>query len=167
MEDRYALMINKEGGSVVNSYVRWGIVCCKAPFKVGGKTKALAKRDWHDEDGEDTYIPSSLRFEAYDAEFELAYQGKELQSSPFNLSLAFAQITDFKRWLSGNNTTGDAGASLTIYSPFTAITMHGYLLEISDEEPRLQVVGERGNIYNETVLTFKVKFRVTDGGVAW
>ena len=36
------LLFQKGSGNVVNSYTQWGIVCCKVPFKAGGKTKELA-----------------------------------------------------------------------------------------------------------------------------
>lgn len=156
-------MFQKGEGEVINSYDQWGIVCCKVPFKAGGKTKELAKRDWHDEHGEDAYIPAKVMFDAYDAEFELAYKGQELAENPFNLSLAFQMVDSFKRWLSGNDTTSGSGAELKIYSPFSTIGRQGcHLLEISDEDPIVRTKQENGNLYHENVLTFKVSFRVTD-----
>lgn len=163
MEDRYTLLFQKGSGSVVNSFTQWGIVCAKVPFKVGGETKELATNDWFDEQGEDTYIPSKLMFKAYDVEFELAYKGQELASNPFDLDLAFTQINAFKRWLSGNDTTSGSGAELKIYSPYSTIGRQKcYLREISGEDPHVQTKQERGNLYHENVVTFKVKFRVTD-----
>lgn len=160
MDNRNALLIKKGNGAVVNSYTQWNIACCKVPFKVGGKTKDLPKRDWHDEQGEDTYIPNKLMIEAYDVEFELACV---VNSSSFDLLGALAKIDAFKKWLSGNDSENGTGAELAIYSPYSTIGRQGcYLLEISDEEPHLQMKQTAGNIYNENVLTFKVKFRVTD-----
>ena len=159
MNEKYGILI-KKGNVTKNTYTEWGIACCKVPFKAGGKTKELAKRTWYDEHGEDTYIPSSLKFEAYDAEFELAYAGQETASNAFNLGKAFTQIDNFKKWLSGN---GDSGAELKIYSPYATIGREGcYLLEISDEDPHVMLKQEKGNKYHENVVTFKVKFRVTD-----
>lgn len=163
MEDIHCLFFQKNGGDVINSYTQWGIVCAKPPFKAGGKTKEPAKRDWFDEHGDDVYIGSKMMFEGYDAEFELAYKGQEIATNPFNLSLAFQRIDAFKRWVSGNDTQEGSGAELSIYSPYTTIGRQGcYLQEISDEEPHLQMKEENGNLYHENVLTFKVKFRVTD-----
>lgn len=163
MEDRYCLLFQKDGGSVVNSFDEWGIVCAKVPFSAGGKTKALAVRNWPDEHGEDAYAPSKQMFEAYDAEFELAYKGEELASNAFNLHLAFEQIDSFKKWLSGNDTSSGSGCSLKIYSPYSTIGRQGcYLLEISDEDPVVMVKQSGANIYHENVVTFKVKFRITD-----
>ena len=157
------LLFQKGSGNVVNSYTQWGIVCCKVPFKAGCKTKELAKNGWQDEHGEDTYIPSKLMFEAYDAEFEMAYKGEELATNPFDLDLAFTRISAFKKWLSGNDTTSGSGAELKIYSPFETIGRQGcYLLEISDEEPCVLTKQSKGNIYHENVATFKVKIRITD-----
>ena len=163
MEDRYCLLFQKGEGTVVNSFTQWGIVCCNVPFNAGGKTKQLASRSWHDEHGDDAYIPAAVKFEATDVEFEFAYKGQELASNPFNLSLAASQIDAFKLWLSGNDTSAGSGAEMKIYSPFSAIGRQGcYLLEISNEEPKLQLKQERGNLYNENIVTFKAKFRITD-----
>lgn len=167
MEDRHTLYI-KKGSTVVDTFSEWGIVCCAVPFKAGGRTKTLAKRDWYDEHGEDTYIPAKLFMEAYDAEFEFAYKGKELASNPFNLGLAFQCIDSFKQWLSGNDSVSGTGAELSIYSPFSLIGKTGcYLLEISDEDPCVQTAYEDGNLYNENVVTFKAKFRVTEPMSEW
>lgn len=163
MDDRNTLLFKKGNGSVINSYTQWGIVCCNVPFKAGGKVKQPAKRDWPDEHGEDVYLPSKLAFDGYDADFELAYKGQELASNPFNLSLALTKINAFKKWLTGNDTTAGSGSELKIYSPYSSIGRQGcYLLEISDEDPRLVTKQENGNVYHENVVTFKVKFRVTD-----
>lgn len=163
MDARNTLQIQKGSGSVVNTFTQYGIACLQVPFKAGGKTKDPAKREWFDEHGEDTYLPNKLMFEAYDAEFELAYCGKELASNPFNLSLAMTQINAFKKWLSGNDTSEGSGAELKIYSPYSTIGRQGcYLIEISDEDPHLQTVQSGSNIYHENVVTFKVKIRVTD-----
>ena len=167
MDAKNCLLFQKGSGSVVNSFTQWSIVCCKVPFKAGGKTKELAKNNWYDEQGEDAYIPSKLMFEAYDAEFELAYKGQELATNPFNLSLALTQIKTFKKWLSGNNDPTNypngTGAALKIYSPFATIGRQGcYLLEISDEDPCVMTKQDGANVYHENVVTFKVKFRVTD-----
>lgn len=163
MEERYTLLFQKGNGSVINSFTQWGIVCAKVPFKAGGETKEIASNDWYDEHGEDGYIPNKLMFKAYDAEFELAYKGQELATNPFDLDLAFTKISAFKKWLAGNDNSSGTGAELKIYSPYSTIGRQKcYLKSISDEEPHVQTKQESGNIYHENVVTFKVKFRVTD-----
>lgn len=163
MDIRNALIIQKGSGSPVNTFTQWGIACLKIPFKVGCKTKDLPKRNWYDEHGDDTYFPQKLMLEGYDADFELAYVGKELASNPLNLSLAVQQITSFKNWLTGNTSSSGSGCELKIYSPYASIGRKGcYLLEIDSENPHLQTKQENGNVYNENVVTFKMKVRVTD-----
>ena len=163
MDDRYTLLFQKGNGNVINSFAQWGIVCCKVPFKAGGKVKDFSERDWSDEHGSDTYFPAKSCFEAYDAEFEMAYKGQELASNPFNLSLAMTAISNFKKWLSGNDTQNGSGTELKIYSPYSSIGRQKcFLVEISDEEPHLQMKDEGGNHYHENIVTFKVKFKVAD-----
>ena len=160
MDAKYGLIIKRGSGNSVNTFTQWGIACCNVPFKAGGKTKDLAKREWYDEHGEDTYMPTKLMFEGYDAEFEMACV---IKGGAWNLSEPFNRIDNFKKWLSGNDTTEGSGCELKIYSPYSTIGRQGcYLLEISDEDPHLQIASEAGNNYKENVLTFKVKFRVTD-----
>ena len=67
MDDIHTLYI-KKGDTTVNTFAQWGIVCCKPPFHAGGETKDLPKREWFDEHGEDTYLPSRLFFKSYDEE---------------------------------------------------------------------------------------------------
>lgn len=163
MDGIHKLLFSKGGASVVDSYAQWGIVCVKVPFKAGCRTKKLPNREWFDEHGDDTYIPKKLMMEAYDAEFEMAYKGEELASNPFDLDLAFQKIDAFKKWLSGNDTSEGSGAEFRIYSPYSTIGRQGcYLLEISDEAPHVQTKGVGSRLYHENVVTFKVKFRVTD-----
>lgn len=164
MDSRNALLFKKGDGAVVNSYTEWNIACCKAPFSTGGKAKELPKREWHDEHGDDVYIPKKLMMEGYDVEFELACV---VNSDNFNLAGALSKIDAFKKWLTGNDDLTKhpegTGAGFQIYSPYSTIGRQGcYLLEISNEEPHLQMKQTKGSLYNENVLTFKVKFRVTD-----
>ena len=157
------LLIQKTGQSVVNTYTQWGIVCSKADFKPGGKIKSLPERSWYDEHGKDVYIPVKTMLDGGEVEFEMAYKGQELSSNPFNLSLAFDAISNFKKWLTGNNTDNGSGAEMNIYSPFTGRGYSGcYVTEISNEDPVVMLKTERGNLYNENVVTFNVKFYVTD-----
>lgn len=161
--ESYVLFRKGSDGEVVNSFSRWGIVCCKVPFKAGCETKDLAAYSWYDEDGEDTYIPSQLRHKAYNAEFEFAYKGDELAIDAMNLGLALTQIDRFKDWLSGKDGVTPTGSSLSIYSPFSRIGRQGcYLVSISDEAPCVISKQHGSNLYHETVVTFKVTFKVTD-----
>ena len=160
MDANYGLRIKRGSGAVVNTFTQWGIACMKVPFDIGAKTKDLPKRNWYDEHGDDTYIPSKMMFEAYDTEFELACV---VTGSAWNLSPALSKIDAFRKWLTGNDTDGGSGAELSIYSPYSTIGRQGcYLLDFSNEDPVVQLSQSSGNVYKENVVTFKVKFRITD-----
>lgn len=77
MNEPYSILMQKttENAPVKDSLAHFGIVCTEFPFKPGGETKDLPKRDWPDEDGEDTYIPDKLLLKAYDLEAEMCYKG--------------------------------------------------------------------------------------------
>lgn len=163
MNENKCILFQKGDGEVINSFTEWGIVCLKVPFKTGGKVKALAKREWKDENGTDEYYPKKLYFESYEMEVEFGYQGRELSSNPKNLSLAYSRIRSFRNWLSGNDTVNGSGTDLKMYSPYTSIGRQKVRLsEISDEDPCLMLAADGANLYHETVLTFKVKFMVND-----
>ena len=146
MNEPYSILMQKttENAPVKDSLVHFGIVCTEFPFKPGGETKDLPKRDWPEEDGEDTYIPDKLPLKAYDLEAEMCYKG--------DLGTAYDKIMAFQNYLTGEN--GD-GATLKIYNSHTGIGRQGlYLLEVGDFEFNKSNMDE--------VLTFPVKFRVTD-----
>ena len=105
MNEPYSILMQKttENAPVKDSLVHFGIVCTEFPFKPGGETKDLPKRDWPDEDGEDTYIPDKLPLKAYDLEAEMCYKG--------DLGTAYDKIMAFQNYLTGEN--GD-GATLKI-----------------------------------------------------
>ena len=52
MNEPYSILMQKttENAPVKDSLAHFGIVCTEFPFKPGGETKDLPKRDWPDED---------------------------------------------------------------------------------------------------------------------
>ena len=72
----YTLLFQKSktGSSVKDSLADFGMVCTDVPFMPCGETKELPKRDWIDEDGEDTYIPDSIPLSAFDWEIEMGFK---------------------------------------------------------------------------------------------
>ena len=50
---------SKLGSPVIDTKSQWGIVCKDFPFTVYGYIKDLPKRDWIDQDGEDTFSPKN------------------------------------------------------------------------------------------------------------
>lgn len=136
---------DKAGSQVIDTNARWKIVCKDFPFKLSGETKALSKRDWADENGEDTYFPSQLKIKAYDLEVEFAYKGE--------MNTANAQIKNFLDYLTG---VSDAGTSLSVYDTYTKIGRRGIYFKSIDPDLFVRKTDEGD------VVTFKIVFRVTD-----
>lgn len=142
----YTLLFQKSktGSSVKDSLADFGMVCTDVPFMPCGETKELPKRDWIDEDGEDTYIPDSIPLSAFDWEIEMGFKGE--------LASAQGALKKFTEYLTGKD---GSGAELKVYSKYTGIGRQGiYFMGMSD------FVFSKTNI--DEVVTFKVNFRVTD-----
>ena len=77
MVEAYSILFQKdsEGAKVKDLLTDWGMVCTDFPFDLYPETKDLPKRDWADEDGEDTFIPDVLPLKAYDLEAGICYKG--------------------------------------------------------------------------------------------
>lgn len=136
---------SKPGSPVIDTKSQWGVVCKDFPFAVYGETKELPKRDWKDEDGEDTFIPDRLYMQAYDLDVEFAYKGE--------MDTANEKVIGFLDYLSGKD---DSGAELKVYDTYTKIGRQSVYYK--SVEPDLFVrKTDEGD-----VLTFSVTFRVTD-----
>lgn len=142
----YSIYFKKGNGNVIDTNVQWGIVCKEFPFVLYGESKELSKRDWYDEDGEDTFFPERLAMQAYDLEVEFAYKG-EMDSA--NLA-----IRSFLDYLTGRDQAG--GTSLMVYDTYTKIGRQG--IYFKDIKPDVFV----RNSSEGDVVTFSVTFRVTD-----
>lgn len=146
MVEAYSILFQKdvEGAKVKDLLTDWEMVCTGFPFDLYPETKDLPKRDWADEDGEDTFIPDVLPLKAYDMEVGICYKGA--------MATAYDKITSFLNYLIGED---GSGATLKIYNPHTGIGRQRiYFLGASDYDFHSESSGD--------VVTFELKFRVTD-----
>lgn len=146
MNMEYTLLLQKSkmDSPVKDSLTDFGMVCTDVPFMPCGETKDLPKRDWSDEDGEDTYIPDRIPLSAFDWGIGMGYKG--------GLATAQGALKKFTEYLTGKD---GSGAELKVYSQFTGIGRQGiYFKGISDFDFFKTDIDE--------VVTFNVKFRVTD-----
>lgn len=135
-------------GEVIDTYVRWGVVCQEIPFKVLPESKDLAKREWHDEDGDDVYVPAGgLKAKAYDLEAKFLYAG--------NVSEMAGKLKGFLTFLYGRNTGG--ASLLKIYDEYTQTGRRGVYVEGVDPDLYFH-----SDVNIDAIAQFKVKFRVTD-----
>lgn len=146
MVEAYSILFQKalDGAKVKDLLTEWGMVCTDFPFELYPETKDLPKRDWADEDGEDTFIPDVLPLKAYDLEAGICYAG--------DMATAYNKIVSFLNYLIGEDGNG---ATIKVHNPHTNIGRQNlYFLGASDYDFHSTKDGD--------VVTFKVKFRVTD-----
>ncbi len=158
MQSYVILYIQKMNGAdtgVKNSLTDFYAVCTDFPFKTGGETKDLVKREWAGEDGEDVYIPSTLPLKAYDLEIEMCYKRRANIS---NDNVLKADLDNFRDFL--------LGGALKIYNPATGIGRQNvYLSDFEDIKPykiKTSAIEMGGLRVIENTATFTVKFRVSD-----
>lgn len=161
---KYRLLIQQDGGPVIDTYESFGVVCQEFPFKYLPETKELPKRDWYDEDGEDVYVPKDgLRFAAYDLEVKFLYVGKDTNMS--------SDLKDFIDYLYGriNYVKDDKGnvvkvttnvkkdVMLAVYDEYTKTGKSGvYMREITSN------LFDISDIDPDAIAIFSARFRVTD-----
>lgn len=58
------------GNTCKNSLTEWDMAVKSFPFKYLPEAKDPSHNDWYDENGNDEYVPSELKFKAYDIDVE-------------------------------------------------------------------------------------------------
>ena len=146
MAEKHTILFKKASGDapVKDSVEAWNIACTDAEFKPMEETKEIAERDWQDEDGVDTYIPSKMPLKAYDMEVELCYKG--------DYESAYDAIASFMDYLTGED---GSGSEFTFYVPYTQIGRSGCYLKSFAPDDFWSGKGGDG-------LTFSITIRVTN-----
>lgn len=145
MNEPYAILLQKETEPYANDSIeRWGIACCKFPFKLDGGSKELASRDWPGEDGDDVYYPKELKLKSYELETDLVYVGP--------LGKVADNILAFRDYLTGKD---GLGVEMRIYNSHTGIGRKGcHWLEMGDMTFNKE--------FEEEVLQIPLKIKVSD-----
>lgn len=136
---------SKLGSPAIDTKSQWGIVCKDFPFTVYGDIKDLPKRDWIDQDGEDTFFPEELYVQAYDIKVEFAYKG--------DMGTANEKIVAFLDYLIGKD---GYGTELKVYDTYTQIGRQGVYFKSIKPDLFVRKTDEGD------VVTFNITFRVTD-----
>lgn len=139
------LYIRKVGSStVVDTSTAYGVYVAEMPYLLLGEAKELPSNNWHDEHGDDEYIPPQLMMEPQEAEFTFAYKG--------SIDSASASILSFLDFLTGADGTG---AEFSWYDPYWKIGRQATrLLEVDDD-------AGYGEYTEDGVKKCMVKFTVT------
>lgn len=143
--------------NMFDTYSKWLVVCSAFPFKLLPDAKDYVTRDWKDGDGEDVYVPSTVRNKSYDIDAEFIYVGGDADMRQ--------NIERFIQFIYGKNSglsqqgqwTHPESGRLCIYDEYTrtgrkdvvvkSVDVDAYLTEDTDPD---------------AVATFKVKFTVYD-----
>lgn len=146
MNEPYSILFQKmkSNAPVKDFLVDFGMVCTDFPLSAPGEVKDLPKRDWADEDGEDTFIPDTLPLKAYDIKISVCYEGAK--------GTAMDKLEMLLEYLTGAD---NYGSRLKIYNAMTRTGRQDvYLTKISDTELW------QGD--NSEILEFNMELHVCD-----
>lgn len=126
----------KESGEDFNVFEKE----CK--FYGGAEVKDLPSRDWHDEDGDDEFIPSTLRYKSIECEVKFACKGDLFSSN--------SKIETFKEYLSSG--------TMKIYDEYN---------QVGRQNVRFVSIPDDATLYRkmdgtDEALVFTVKLKVND-----
>lgn len=134
------LLIGKEGDSVKDVLVEWGIYHKHIPFNLYPKIKEPPKVNFPDQDGDDEYLPATPHYEAYEMKATFIYKGPA--------DTANANIRAFLDYLQGSY--------FTIYDEYSKIGRQKVRFVEADDDAYLF---RRGDI---DLVEFYVVFKVND-----
>ena len=147
-QQRYNGSTYVDVGSVVDTQATYKVVCQEFPFKHLPEIKDLPTRDWHDEHGEDVYIPTDgLKFKAYDLEAKFLFVGTESEMHD--------KIVSFIDFIYGRNNGG--APMLKVYDEYTKTGRRGVVVQSVNNE-----LYSYNDANSDAIASFKIKFRVTD-----
>jgi hypothetical protein len=148
MNKEYSMLFQKNGSESFCKDLQdnFGFVCTS--FKTGDiESKELEHNDWFDSDGEDTYIPSTMRINSFSLTVDIVCSGENNESMK-NLNA----LVDYLRGAVGGGLTQDG---LFVYSSYLKRGWCGcYFLSMSDIS--LYVLG------NYECLECSLKLKVCD-----
>lgn len=144
------LYIKKAGSqTTVDTTTAYGVYVAEMPYLLLGEAKELPSNNWHDEHGDDEYIPSVLMMEAQEVEFTFAYKG--------DLSTASSSILSFIDFLRGADGTG---AEFSWYDPYWKIGRQATRYMELDDDAEYGEYEEGGT--KKCMVKFKVTLKVND-----
>lgn len=139
-ESQYKGFYVDNGNQTVESKETWQIVVKTIPFKLCPEVKNITTHSWYDKDGDDEYIPATLRYKAYEMDVTFYCICSEGQAND--------NIRNFFKFI----TSGE----LKIYDAYTGIgRQHVRYVKYSDKS----FVRRKGK---DDIVEFSVTFKVND-----
>lgn len=146
MDNFFRIYLQREidGAPVVDTIGSFGMYCMENPFKPCENVKEPVKRTWHDEHGDDEYVPNGgLYMEAYENKVKFGFHGEEYEAND-----CLVKFLDYVR-----------GGMMKMYCEFNRIGRRHVRLKSVDHE----LVRDAGNGDILVLsLTFKFNDPVTD-----
>lgn len=63
---------------------QWNCYVKSVPFNLFPKPKNISSQKWNDEDGDDEYIPTEIKYEAYEMKIDFVYLGTDANTDIYN-----------------------------------------------------------------------------------
>lgn len=141
----YKFFVQKEndGAEVKELGADFGCYEVESKFYGGGEVKDLAKRDWHDEHGDDEFVPDDLMYKAYDMSVKFACKG--------DVNTANTTVNKLKEYLA-------KGGMMKIYDEYN---------NVGRQHVRFEGIPDDATLYRhrwseDEALVFTVKLKVND-----
>lgn len=119
----------------------FGFYETESKFYGGNAVKEVAKRDWHDEDGDDEFVPSEQKYKAFEMEVKFGYKGDQFSAN--------AKLKALQDYLSGG--------TMKVYDSYNRIGRQNVRFEEISDDAELVRDSEDGDI-----LIITVKLKVND-----
>ena len=143
MKDYFRIYMQKEGdgNEVKDSIADFGMYVSESPFKPCDAVKEPVKREWHDEHGDDEYIPKEgLYMESYENKVKFGFKGKAYGANE--------KLKAFLEYL--------RGGMMKMYCEFNGIGRKNVRLKSIDQTLYRNVSGD------EDILTISITFKFND-----
>lgn len=139
---KFYIQKESEGAAVKETGADFNVYETQCKFYGGGEVKDLAKREWHDEHGEDEFVPDEMKFKSQEMEVKFSYKG--------NKNSANNVIKTFMNYLS-------TGGAMKIFDEYNQVGRQNVrFVSISDDAELIR------NDSEGDILIFTVKFKVND-----
>lgn len=140
----YKFFFQKEtnGAPVLESGEDFNVYEMECSFYGGGEAKELAKREWHDEHGDDEFVPNEIKLKAQDIKVKFGYKG--------DMFSANAVLLKFREYLRN-------GGTMKIYDEYNHIGRQNvHFVGIPDDAELVR------NSDDGDILVFTVKMKAND-----
>lgn len=146
---RFLIKIGNDG-AVTDVFQSYGMVLEDMPSVIPLVPKNIYSHSWPDEDGDDEYIPETIRYEAAECDFTFGC------SSTDSSNTVFDKLNTFLEWL--------RSGTFSFYCEYSGIGRQNVRLSELHDDARYSkhTLRRNGVDVTEEVLSFTVTFKIND-----